>query len=95
MCCIGLWEGGRGQERGGGVNPFEIETMAEVLRPGCCTWTWFLCAQMVLEADNIGSGGLPASPISPLMVEFIQETEGRLHVKITDPKNQRWEIPER
>ena len=51
---------------------------------------------MVLEAEDIGVGGLPGSPISPLMVDIIQETEGRLHVKIYDHNNlQRWEVPER
>ena len=50
---------------------------------------------MILEAENIGAGGMPGSPISPLVVEFTQETESRLHVKIADPSKQRWEIPER
>ena len=31
--------------------------------------------------------------ISPLMVEVTYETTERLHVKIYDPNNERWEIP--
>lgn len=37
----------------------------------------------------------PGSPISPLTVEVNQETNDRLHVKIYDPSNQRWEVPTR
>ena len=33
--------------------------------------------------------------ISPLIVDVTMETDERLHVKIYDPKNKRWEIPER
>jgi hypothetical protein len=51
--------------------------------------------QLVLEADSIGPGGGPASPISPVVVEFTVETDHRLHVKISDPNKPRWEIPER
>ena len=50
---------------------------------------------MLIEAENIGAGGMPGSPISPLMVEIFNETQNRLHIKISDPNNQRWEIPER
>jgi len=45
--------------------------------------------------DEESSGKFPGSPISPLQVDLIQETGHRLHLKITDPINKRWEIPER
>jgi len=45
--------------------------------------------------DESTSGKLPGSPISPLKVDVTRETENRLHIKVTDPNEQRWEIPER
>ena len=33
------------------------------------------------------------SNISPLVVDVTYQTEDRLHVKIYDPNNQRWEVP--
>ena len=36
-----------------------------------------------------------ASPISPLTVEVTQETNDRLHIKIYDSSNKRWEVPTR
>lgn len=35
------------------------------------------------------------SNISPLVFSLIQETDDRVHVKIYDPKVQRWEVPAR
>ena len=40
-------------------------------------------------------GDAAGSPISPLAVEVTQETNDRLHIKIYDPNNQRWEVPTR
>ena len=31
--------------------------------------------------------------ISPLQVDVEEQTDHRLHVKIYDPSNQRWEVP--
>ena len=33
--------------------------------------------------------------ISPLLFEVTEEDNTRLHVKIYDPNNKRWEVPER
>ena len=38
---------------------------------------------------------LPGSPLPLLKLVLINESSHRLHIKITDPSNQRWEIPER
>ena len=39
---------------------------------------------------------LPYGPnISPLNVDISNETDGRLHIKIYDPNDQRWEVPKR
>ena len=51
-----------------------------------------------MTLTNKVSGGLTGaagSPISPLTVEVTQETNDRLHIKIYDPNNQRWEVPTR
>jgi len=51
---------------------------------------------MILKInEEVNSGELPATPISPLQFDLIQETTTRVHVKVTDPNNKRWEIPER
>jgi len=40
--------------------------------------------------------GTPYGPlISPLVVDVSAETNERLHIKIYDPNNPRWEIPTR
>ncbi len=46
-------------------------------------------------SDESNSGKFPGSPISPLQVDIVKETNDRLHIKITDPNDKRWEIPER
>ena len=50
---------------------------------------------MVITNKMSGVGGAAGSPISPLTVELTQETNDRLHIKIYDPNNQRWEVPTR
>ena len=50
---------------------------------------------MTIMNKMSGVGGAAASPISPLTVELTQETNDRLHIKIYDPNNQRWEVPTR
>ena len=50
---------------------------------------------MVIMNKMSGVGDTAASPISPLTVELTQETNDRLHIKIYDPNNQRWEVPTR
>ena len=50
---------------------------------------------MVIMNKMSGFGGGVASPISPLTVELTQETNDRLHIKIYDPNNKRWEVPTR
>ena len=67
---------------------------------GICTirliLSFFDHVQMTLAIkDESTSGKLPGSPISPLQVDITEETEYRLHIKVTDPNQQRWEIPER
>ena len=50
---------------------------------------------MTIMNKMSGVGGAAGSPISPLTVELTQETNDRLHIKIYDPNNQRWEVPTR
>ena len=50
---------------------------------------------MVIMNKMSGVGDTAASPISPLTVELTQETNDRLHIKIYDSNNQRWEVPTR
>ena len=33
--------------------------------------------------------------ISPIVIEISAQDDARLHVKIYDPKNKRWEVPDR
>ena len=33
--------------------------------------------------------------MSPLVVDIASQSNGRIHVKIYDPNNKRWEIPTR
>ena len=49
-----------------------------------CLSTWLLISDLPFGSN-----------ISPLTVEITQETNERLHVKIYDPNNQRWEVPTR
>ena len=49
----------------------------------------------IMNKMSVGLAGAAASPISPLTVEVTQETNDRLHIKIYDPNNQRWEVPTR
>ena len=50
---------------------------------------------MVMNKVSSGLADAAGSPISPLTVEVTQETNDRLHIKIYDPNNKRWEIPTR
>ena len=50
---------------------------------------------MTIVNKMSGFGGGAGSPISPLTVELTQETNDRLHIKIYDPNNKRWEVPTR
>lgn len=50
---------------------------------------------VVVNKVSGGLTGAAGSPISPLAVEVTQETNDRLHIKIYDPNNKRWEVPTR
>lgn len=55
-----------------------------------------IALQMVLAIkDESSTGKFPGSPISPLQLDLTLETGDRLHIKITDPNKDRWEIPEK
>ena len=41
------------------------------------------------------ASGPYGSLISPIVVKISAQTAERLHVKIYDPNNQRWEVPDR
>ena len=41
------------------------------------------------------ASGPYGDPISPIVVEVSAQTAERLHVKIYDPNNQRWEVPDK
>ena len=50
---------------------------------------------VIVNKMSVGVSDTAGSPISPLTVELTQETNDRLHIKIYDPNNQRWEVPTR